>query len=80
MAYKVADSWDLDKSYIISALSASVQRSVTRQADISMDTSRLRQQLPNVVITSFDDALTDIEHGVASRQQGINSSKERLGQ
>ena len=80
MAYKVAECWDLDKSYIISALSASVKRNVTSPADISMDSLRLKQQLPMVQLTSLEDALMDIEHGVTSRQQGMSSSKERLGQ
>ena len=80
MAYKTADCWDLDKSCIISALSASVKREVVSPADISMDSTRLAQQLPAVQWTSLSDAMLDIEYGSASRQQGVNSSKERLGQ
>jgi len=45
-----------------------------------MDSSRLLQQLPSVKLTSLEDALLDIEHGVSSRHNGVNSSKERLGQ
>ncbi len=80
MAYKTADCWELDPSCIISALSASVKRGVVSPADISMDSLRLLQQLPSVQLTSLKDALLDIEHGITSRQQGVNSSTERLGQ
>ena len=80
MAHKTAECWDLDKSCIISALSASVKREVVSPADISMDSTRLGQQLPTIHLTSLSDALLDVEHGVASRQRGVNSSKERLGQ
>ena len=45
-----------------------------------MDSLRLKQQLPSVQLTCLEDALMDIEHGVTSRQQGMSSSKERLGQ
>ncbi|KAA6429698.1 MAG: methionine adenosyltransferase 2 subunit beta-like [Trebouxia sp. A1-2] len=80
MAYKTADCWELDRSCIVPALSASVKRGVVSPADISMDSSRLLQQLPSVKLTSLEDALLDIEHGVSSRHNGVNSSKERLGQ
>ena len=80
MAYKTADCWELDRSCIVPALSASVKRGVVSPADISMDSSRLLRQLPSVKLTSLEDALLDIEHGVSSRHNGVNSSKERLGQ
>ena len=80
MAHKTADLWALDKSCIRPALSASVKREVLSPADISMDSSRLSMQLPSVRLTSLGSALMDIEHGVASRQPGVNSSNERLGQ
>lgn len=80
MAQKTADVLDLDKSCIRPALSASVKREVVSPADISMDSTRLSLQLPSVKLTTLANALMDIEHGVASRQQGVNSSTERLGQ
>lgn len=80
MAYKTAECWDLDKSCIISAASASIQRGVVSPADISMNSQRLLKQLPSVRLTSLEGALLDIEHGITSRQQGVNSSTERLGQ
>ncbi|KAL3155375.1 hypothetical protein ABBQ38_010936 [Trebouxia sp. C0009 RCD-2024] len=80
MAQKTANIWDLDKTCIRSALSASVKREAVSPADISMDSTRLALRLPLVKLTSLDNALLDIEHGVASRQQGVNSSEERLGQ
>ena len=80
MALKVADCWELNKSCIVPALSASMKRAVVSPADIFMDSTRLLQFLPTMHLTSLEDALLDIENGVASRQQGVNSSKERLGQ
>ena len=80
MAQKTADVLDMDKSCIRPALSASVKREVVSPADISMDSTRLSLQLPSVKLTTLANALMDIEHGVASRQQGVNSSTERLGQ
>lgn len=80
MAYKTADCWQLNKSCIIPAISASVKRGVVSPADISMDSSQLLKQLPSVRLTGLEVALLDIEHGLVSRHDGVNSSTERLGQ
>ena len=79
MAYITADCWGLNKEYIVPALSASVKRGVVSPADISMDSTLLQQELPSVRLTRLQDALVDIAHATA-RQDGLDSSTERLGQ
>lgn len=79
MAYITADCWGLDKQYIIPALGASMKRGVTSPADISMDSSLLQQELKGFRLTRLQDALLDISQS-SERQDGLDSSSERLGQ
>lgn len=80
MAYITAECWNLDRQYIIPALSASVKRGVTSPADISMDSSLLQQELKGVHFTRLQDALFDIAQSSTERQDGLDSTTERLGQ
>ena len=79
MAYITAECWGLNKQYIIPALSSSVKRGVVSPADISMDSSLLQKELEGVQLTRLQDALLDISRS-SERQDGLDSTNERLGQ
>ena len=67
MARQVAEVWGLSSEAIVPAPCSSVQRPVRSPADISMDSSRLEDEL-GVQMTSFREALRQM-HETDSRNR-----------
>ena len=76
MARQVAEVWGLSSETIVPAPCSSVQRPVRSPADISMDSSRLGEEL-GMQTTSFREALRQM-HETESRKrdaEDVNSGR-----
>ena len=76
MARQVAEVWGLSSEVIVPAPCSSVQRPVRSPADISMDSSRLEEEL-GVQMTSFREALRQMHESDSCNRGAKDVNSER---
>ena len=76
MARQVAEVWGLSSEAIVPAPCSSVQRPVRSPADISMDSSRLEEEL-GMQMTSFREALRQMYESDSCNRDAKDVNSER---